>query len=55
MVIALMTAVAFGAVDQYLPARGSGVAAPFAELAAGLLLTGATIRAIAHGRAPEKA
>jgi uncharacterized protein DUF6518 len=37
------------------PLQGSGVAAEFAELAVGLLLTGAVIRVIARGRAPARA
>jgi hypothetical protein len=37
------------------PIRGGGVAAQFAELAAVLLLMGATIRVFAHGRAPGRA
>lgn len=102
VVIALTAAVAFGAVDQYLPVamsmssrpgaylfvveiskmsapwllvpflagawqggtgwlifpwplQGSGVAAEFAELAVGLLLTGAVIRVIARGRTSARA
>lgn len=37
------------------PLQGSGVAAEFAELSVGLLLTGAVIRVIARGRASARA